>query len=163
MKRKFTATASRTMTPRFLESSLAGVLMLLSIGLGSVSAAFFTDGKPSPVYERRCNDIGVLGASIGGDRSEFQSNSTHRDLDRLSNEALYFLHNSGFASIPKEDANVVDELISAKVRNRRRFRQRKAEAQGRSEDEITSRLIQKWWAKMNGKEIADDETDASNP
>ena len=97
----------------------------------------------------------AMPTSIGG---EAPTNATsHRDLNRLSTEALYFLHNSGFALLPKEEADVVDDLVSTKVRNKRRFRQRKAEAQGSNEDEITNQLIRKWWTTMSGRQLNDDQ------
>ena len=137
--------------------ALVDKLLLLGSCLGFVSGAFLSNLKSTG--DRYCGYNSML-ASVGGDRTECPSNSTHRDLNRLSNEALYFLHNSGFESLPKEDADLVGELISTKVRNKRRFRQRKEEAQGRSEDEITSKLIRSWWVKMIG---SDDNIDFDVP
>lgn len=96
----------------------------------------------------------VMPTSIGG---EAPINTTSRDLNRLSTEALYFLHNSGFTSLPKEEADFVNDLVSVKVRNKYRFRQRKAEAQGNNEDEITNQLIRKWWAKLSNRQLGDDQ------
>lgn len=96
----------------------------------------------------------VMPTSIGG---EAPTNATSRDLNRLSTEALYFLHNSGFTSLPKEEADFVNDLVSVKVRNKYRFRQRKAEAQGNNEDEITNQLIRKWWAKLSNRQLGDDQ------